>query len=519
MGHRKQWLGVTVFLGAVMTAVAAWGAGPAWLPNFPLRAGDNILLMWIPVPGAQSYNLYRADSAGGEPQKIGSSATTTYTDPVKDKTKTIEYTIRAVVGEQEGEPSSKGVIVGMIPLAAPEFTGAREVEEGKFSILWNSVPKAVFYNLYVAEKKDGPFSLVTSVQGTRYVESGLKEGQSAFYTVSAVNQASVESPRAEPLLVKRKIKKVKVKKKTIPLVVRKAKKVWRYKGDKNNPLSASRDLVVMKNGNIAVVSGKDVQVISPKGGFLFRFAGASTPKEMVTWGDATGIGIDEDGTFVVTYMRPGVIRTFNPTGEIIAQTTVTRVDSRKTTDGYIQNPLVSDADFAADGTIWATENNNFQLIHYSRDLKEIGRIGKPIGDKKRDPKVELISPSRIAIDREAGKIFVTEPIEARVSIWRENGTRVGSIGGSMGQAPGEFNIPGGLSFTPDRVLLVGDTNLARVQAFDKNGKYLLTFHDASRKESEKPEAIGYPNGIAAAGDRLYFSEDIGQQVVTYQLVE
>ncbi len=503
-------LGILVFM--VVAAGTAWGAGPQWLPGFPLRAGENVLLMWLPVPGAQSYNVYRSDAPGAPAQKIASTSAPTHADPAPDTSKTLEYTIRAVVGGKEGDPSPKGVIAGVVPLKTPKFAGFREQEPGKTSILWDAVPNAVFYNLYRSATKDGEYKLVTSVQEARYVVSGIKPGETAFFKVSAVNQSSVESPRSEVLVVKIEVKKEVVAKAVIPLVVRPFKKAWTASGEKDNYLAGARDVALTKEGDFAVASGPDIQVIGADTEYRRRFGGAPRDRAM-TWGSASGLGVAADGAVVVAYQYPAYIRIFEPDGALKAEAEVRPPDPKTTTSGRILTPIPADAEFAPDGTIWVSENANCQLIHYDASLKEIGRVSKPIGDKSRNAKEELVLPVKLAIDPKSGKIFVAEGIESRVSIYSAQGKRLGSFG-AMGSGAGDFNAPSGMVVTPGGELLVGDGNLARIQAFDLDGKYLASYQDPSLK---KPEAVGYPNGLAVAGKFIVYSEDIARRIVAYEV--
>jgi len=519
MGQGKRggkWVAVLLVL---MVAVGtAWGAGPAWIPNFPLRAGDSILLMWLPVAGAQSYNVYRSEE-GGEAKKQGSTTAPTYTDPSPDKTRTFEYTIKAVVNGQEGEAGPKGVIKGAEALKPPVFTGNRVVGGTKLAILWTPVPKAAFYNLYRSEKKSGEFKLITSSQDTQYVDAAVKDGQTYYYQISAVDVSSVESPRSDTYVAKVELVQAQAKKKDAPpLVVRKVKKTWRSRGEANFELTSAKDVAVNKDGNFAVVSGQEVQLIAPNGKYLSRFGAAPKKDLEVGWGNPFGIGVGADGAYVVVYINPTNIRLFDPDGNLLKEGTLNPIDPKTTTDGYVRTPVASDADFAADGTIWVLENSNFQLVHLDRELKEIGRFGKPIGLKTRKNDEELVVPTRIAVDRKTGKMFVTETMPSRVAMFDRDGKRLGSFG-QGGDEPGSMNIPTGVAISPDGEVLVGDSNLGRIQAFSQDGKYLATLHDAAKSEKEKPEVLAPMTGITASGGTIVVTDDAAQLIVSYEAVK
>lgn len=67
---------------------------------------------------------------------------------------------------------------------------------------------------------------------------------------------------------------------------------------------------------------------------------------------------------------------------------------------------------------------------------------------------------------------------------------------------------------------MGDSNLGRIQAFDQEGKYLATYHDAEKSEKDRPATLGSMSGVALLGDKLViFVEDARQAAIAYELVK
>ena len=108
------------------------------------------------------------------------------------------YTVKAVIGGAETDGGPVGVLIGVKPLEAPAMAGALHSEKG-LTIRWNIVAGAVFYNAFKSSAKDGPYALLGSFQDTKLIDVEVKEGQTYFYKVSAIDKNNTESPQSEVL--------------------------------------------------------------------------------------------------------------------------------------------------------------------------------------------------------------------------------------------------------------------------------------------------------------------------------
>ncbi|MHB8762928.1 MAG: fibronectin type III domain-containing protein, partial [Deferrisomatales bacterium] len=193
----KRRLVFPLVLALVLFAAAALAAGPAWMPGFPMRMGPNVMLMWSPIPGAASYNLYRSFEAGKLGEKAASVPMNNHMDPNVPSDKDVFYTVKAVMpGGVESDASQVATLTGLKPLDPPKWIG--ELYQNKqLSIRWEAQSGAAFYNLFKAEAKAGPFALLGSVQEPKYVDTAVEEGKTYWYQVTAVDKNNVESPKAE----------------------------------------------------------------------------------------------------------------------------------------------------------------------------------------------------------------------------------------------------------------------------------------------------------------------------------
>eukprot|EP01116_Phalansterium_solitarium_P022284 TRINITY_DN72_c0_g2_i1.p1 TRINITY_DN72_c0_g2~~TRINITY_DN72_c0_g2_i1.p1 ORF type:complete len:420 (+),score=160.20 TRINITY_DN72_c0_g2_i1:1537-2796(+) len=87
------------------------------------------------------------------------------------------------------------------------------------------------------------------------------------------------------------------------------------------------------------------------------------------------------------------------------------------------------------------------------------------------------------------------------------GTLLNSFG-SFGDGDGEFDFPLAIACASDGRIFVLDSGLARVQAFDADGKFLFKFGD-------KGPAARSPTGIAVSGPHLAVADASSNRVLVY----
>jgi len=177
--HRTLWSLALV----LVLALPALAVAPTWMPSFPMRMGPNVMLMWAPVPGAVSYNIYRSEVKGELGAKIANVPMNNHMDPNVPSDKDAFYTVKGVMPDgSEGEASPVALLAGIKPLTPPKWAGEL-YQGGQLNLRWDRVDGAAFYNVFKADKAEGPFNLAGSVQDTKYVDTSLEEGKSYFYQV------------------------------------------------------------------------------------------------------------------------------------------------------------------------------------------------------------------------------------------------------------------------------------------------------------------------------------------------
>ncbi len=160
------------------------------------------------------------------------------------------------------------------------------------------------------------------------------------------------------------------------------------------------------------------------------------------------------------------------------------------------------------GLLWYVDNHRHALG--SIDLKtgatrEIGQAGVGAG--------QLLNPFLLATSG-AGLLFVTDVLNGRVALFRENGTPTGSIG-TYGIRAGELYRPKGVAVDAGEIVWVTDGTLGVAQAFHVTGELL----GALRDEAGQLVRFESPAGVAIdASRRLYVAELPRHRVRVFQIL-
>jgi len=151
----------------------------------------QVSLAWTASSGATSYNVKRATASGGPYTVVGSPATTSFTNTGLTNGTTYFYVVTAVNASGESGNSTQ---VSATPQAPPQPpTGLSATPgNGQVSLSWTASSGATSYNVKRSTVSGGPYTTAGSPTGTSFTNTGLTNGSTYFYVVTAVN-ASGES--------------------------------------------------------------------------------------------------------------------------------------------------------------------------------------------------------------------------------------------------------------------------------------------------------------------------------------
>jgi fibronectin type 3 domain-containing protein len=158
----------------------------------------QVTLNWTASPGDTTYNLYRGTSPGAEnatPVKTGLTGTS-FVDAGLSSGTTYYY---QVTGANSGGESGKSNESSAI--TTPSAPGSLIAAPGplQVSISWNASAGAATYNVYrsTASGAEGATPFKTGLTNTTFTDTGLTNGTTYYYQVTAVNAAGESSKSLE----------------------------------------------------------------------------------------------------------------------------------------------------------------------------------------------------------------------------------------------------------------------------------------------------------------------------------
>ena len=168
------------------TTVASGVAGAPWLSGTPVSTSE-IDLTWSPVPGATGYNVKRSSVSGGPYTIIAAGVVATnYSDTGLATDTTYYYVVSAINGTEGPDSSEESITTIAIPPVAP--TGVTPTAgDTQVSLAWNVPATATSYNVKRSTINGGPYTIVGSPSVASYVDTGLVNGTTYYYVVSAIN--------------------------------------------------------------------------------------------------------------------------------------------------------------------------------------------------------------------------------------------------------------------------------------------------------------------------------------------
>jgi Glycoside hydrolase family 44 len=188
--------------GTGTTSVTA--TAPAAPTALTATAGNQqISLTWIASSGATNYHVKRATASGGPYAQAGSATATSYTDTGLTNGTQYFYVVSALNMSGESVNSSQtsgtpvmpaqGSSVPAVPTALAATAGNQQV-----SLTWTASSGATSYDVKRAATSGGPYSQVGAPTSTSYINTGLTNGTTYYYVVSALN-ATGESANSSPV--------------------------------------------------------------------------------------------------------------------------------------------------------------------------------------------------------------------------------------------------------------------------------------------------------------------------------
>jgi len=176
----------------LVTTLGGGGTPPPPTGLAATPGNGQVTLSWGASSGASSYNVKRATTSGGPYTTIATGVTSTsYTNTGLTNGTTYFYVVSAVnsFGESANSTQVSATPQGVqTPPPAPTGLSASP-GNGQVTLNWNASSGAASYNVKRSTTSGGPYTTIASVTSTNYTNTGLANGTTYHFVVSAVNAA------------------------------------------------------------------------------------------------------------------------------------------------------------------------------------------------------------------------------------------------------------------------------------------------------------------------------------------
>jgi fibronectin type 3 domain-containing protein len=157
--------------------------------NVMATAGNaEVTLTWGAVTNATSYHVKRSTTSGAETQ-IGAPTSTTYTDTTAKNGTKYFYVVSAVDSTGESANSAEVNATPTAPAQAPPAPAnlAATAGNAQVALTWSASTGATSYNVKRSTTNGSGYVTVSSPTSTSYTDTGVTNGTTYYYVVSAVN--------------------------------------------------------------------------------------------------------------------------------------------------------------------------------------------------------------------------------------------------------------------------------------------------------------------------------------------
>lgn len=494
-------LAAMVLAGAAGPARAALSP-PSWMPGSPILAGNQVILLWTPVPGAVKYVIYL------NAKKVQDSVSIQAIVTAPEDAGNYEFQVAAVdAGGAEGAKSAPGTI-RVFKLVPPKGLEGRMV--GKVVALhWEPVGGAVLYNVYRSTESGKGFELVESIQDVRWTDSKVQENKKYYYRVTAKDASGKESaPGAEYVMATQAAAAAGSAAKNV--VGKKTKAVGSLTDKDFTAAGMVRihepyDIEPSPDRSryyVSSVHTRAVLIMDPNANFIKEF-GAGDREKDGNFASPYGIGIGPDGKVYVADSQKNNVQVFSADGvfdKVFA--TVTRKDWMK------MDPKLADVAVDPSGNVYVLEYRHGAVFKYNSqgvELSHFAKRGEGEDDSGFPTFIKVIGNKIYLADGAKGRVFITDQAGKLLQKVGKKGTGVGLL-----QAMGGFDVSDDLVFLVDRAL-------ALVQVYKlSNGEYQFTL---ANEDNTTPMPLLGPVAISVDGkkQRVYVAQGIINQILAHEM--
>jgi hypothetical protein len=173
---------------------------PATPSGLTATAGNaQVSLSWSASTGASGYHVKRATTTGGPYTQVSGPTTTTFADSGLTNGTTYFYVVSAVNSAGESTNSSQTSAKPTAPAQPPSAPTGLSTTAGnaQVSLSWTASTNTTSYNVKRGTTTGGPYTKISSPTATNFIDTGLTNGTTYFYVVSAVNSNGESAKSAQ----------------------------------------------------------------------------------------------------------------------------------------------------------------------------------------------------------------------------------------------------------------------------------------------------------------------------------
>jgi DNA-binding beta-propeller fold protein YncE len=544
MSASRKIISLTAFLSLLLlTGVTVFSAQDAMKP--PVWVGiyttaGKVGLKWSPAAGAARYQVYRTLTSGKGYDLIATTTDVSYIDAGVRSGETYYYVLKAVFsdGKESGYSQERYIKVpvtgGGLPVKPPVWVGAL-LEEKSIKLAWLRSPSsnALAYNVYKSKSPDRGFQLIGSTQDTNLTDTDVKEGETYYYALTALDRefketkfsqvravayalpkAPAEAPGAQgaPGRVPRRGEKAYA---PPDKIIAKPTRIIGFilKGKDDKPFCSPTDIALGPNGNIYVTdTGTSmIQIFNPGGESISAIGGFG--KQEGKFERLLGVDVDKDGYVYGVDAYTGIIQKFDREGRLLMRKKMLDDGKAIAQDLGLKNPVVVfgivKPVVSPAGDLYLLDNFNDCIEVYTPN----GRFKKAFGGRGKAPG-KLQGPTFATFGTD-GQLYVSDCINARVQVFDKEGKFLWNFG-RYGNVVGSFSRPKGISIDDGGHIYVADSMANVVQVFDNDGRFLFLLADERGKQMD----LATPNGIVMdKKKRIYMVEKLVNRVQIRQVGE
>jgi hypothetical protein len=159
----------------------------------------QVSLAWNASTGATNYYVKRAATTGGPYSQVAAPTTTSYTDTGLTNSTKYFYVVSAYNSSGESANSTEVNATPTAPTSIPAVPAGLHATAGSAQIVltWTAVSGATSYHVKRSTTNGGPYTQISAPTAANFTDTGLTNGTTYFYVVSALNSVGESANSAQ----------------------------------------------------------------------------------------------------------------------------------------------------------------------------------------------------------------------------------------------------------------------------------------------------------------------------------